>query len=340
MHTSAVHIRLVVNPAASSTTPQRRAAVAAALAEHGEVSIVETERRGDATTLAAEAVFSGVDAVAVLGGDGTLNEVANALVGTRVPLVALPGGGTNVFCRTLGLPDDPVEAARMLLPGDGRVELRRIGVGTIEGSGLTGRDHRHFCFHTGIGWDAALVAVVERHAHLKRRYGHGLFVYAGLRTFFGGYDRRRPHFIVELDDGTTVHDAFFALVMNSDPYTFVGHRPFVVDPGNSTDRAFTVVVLRSMRVRHFLATMIRALRGKGLRETRKLVVRSDVRSVTVRRTSSLPYQVDGDHLGDAAELHLVHRPDALTVVVPAGPGTDQSSRDQNSRDQSSRDQSR
>lgn len=310
-----MHIRLVVNPAASSTTPARRDSVEAAIRERHDLSIVETKGRDDATALAAEALDDGVDAVAVLGGDGTLNEVANALVGTRVPLIALPGGGTNVFCRTLGLPDDPAAAARLLLGTDGGPTLRRIGVGTIEGNGLAGRDHRHFCFHTGVGWDAALVAVVERHARHKRRFGHALFVYAGLRTFFGGYDRRRPHFLVEIDDGTLVHDGFFALVMNSDPYTFVGHRPFVVDPDNSAGVPFTVVVLRSMRVRHFAAVMVRALRGKGMDSRNELVVRRQVGSVTVRRTTSLPYQVDGDHLGDAAELHLAYRPDALTIAV-------------------------
>lgn len=320
VHTSAVHIRLVVNPAASSTTPERLAGVEAALREHHRLSVVETTGRNDATALASDALEDGVDAVAVLGGDGTLNEVANALVGTRVPLIALPGGGTNVFCRTLGLPDDPSAAARLLVPADGGLTLRRIGVGTIEGSGLAGRDHRHFCFHTGIGWDAALVAVVERNARHKRRFGHALFVYAGLRTFFGGYDRRRPHFMVELEDGTMVHDAYFALVMNSDPYTFVGHRPFVIDPTNSADDPFTVVVLRSMKIRHFLAIMSVALRGKGLHESATLVVRRDVASVTARRTTSLPYQVDGDHLGDAAELHLAYRPDALSVAVK-GPGS-------------------
>ena len=157
-------------------------------------------------------------------------------------------------------------------------------------------------FHTGVGWDAAVVAVVERHSSHKRRLGHALFIYAGVRTFFGSYDRRRPHFRLELDDGTKVHDAFFAIVMNSDPYTFVGHRPFVVDPGNTAEQPFTVVALSSMRIRHFLAVMADALRGKGLRERPTLVLRRNVTGLTVRRTTSLPYQVDGDHLGDAAEL--------------------------------------
>lgn len=311
-----VQIRLVVNPHASTTTPERRRGVESALARRHEVSVATTERRDHATELTHEAVADGVDAVAVLGGDGTLNEVANALVGTRVLLIALPGGGTNVFCRTIGLPDDPVEAVERLLDAHDGGSLRRIGVGTIDGTGLGGRDRRHFVFHTGVGWDAAVVAVVERHASLKRRLGHALFVYAGVRTFFADYDRRRPHFRLELDDGTKVHDAFFAIVMNSDPYTFVGHRPFVVDPTNTAAAPFTVVALRSMRIRHFVAVMADALRGKGLRERPTLVVRRDVTGLTVRRTTSLPYQVDGDHLGDAAELRMSYRPDALTVVVP------------------------
>lgn len=311
-----VRIALVVNPHASSTTPERARAVEAVLSQRHEVHAASTTRRDHATELARSALADGVDAVAVLGGDGTLNEVATALVGTRTVLLALPGGGTNVFCRTLGLPDDPVAAARLLLDAHERGQVRRIGVGTIEGTGPGGRDRRHFVFHTGVGWDAAVVAVVERHASLKRRLGHLLFVYAGLRTFLTSYDRRRPHFRLEIDDGTKVHDAYFAIVMNSDPYTFVGHRPFVVDPTNDATTAFTVVALRSMRVRHFLVVMAEALRGRGLRERPTLVLRRDVTGVTVRRTTSLPYQVDGDHLGDAAELRMHHRPDALSVVMP------------------------
>lgn len=221
-----------------------------------------------------------------------------------------------MFCRTIGLPDDPEAAARALLDPLGRGRVRRIGVGAIEGTATGLRDRRHFLFHTGIGWDAAVVEVVERHAHLKRRLGHVLFAYAGLRTFFLSYDRRRPHVRLELDDGTRVHDVFFAVVLNSDPYTYVGHRPFVVDPSNSATAPFTVVALRSMRVRHFVVLMFEALRGRGLRARPWVVVARDVSGVTVRRTTSLPYQVDGDHLGDAAELRLTYRPDALSIVVP------------------------
>lgn len=312
-----MHIRLVVNPRASRTTDRRRAAVVAELARAHQLEVVETERRDHATELAAAAVRDGVDVVAVLGGDGTLNEVANALVGTDCVLMALPGGGTNVFCRTIGLPDDPAAAARACLEGLERLGARRIGVGSVSRPDAHGSAPRHFCFHAGLGWDAEVVAVVERHANLKRRVGHALFVYAGARTFFAGFDRRRPHFRVDLDDGTTVPDAYFAIVMNSDPYTYVGHRPFVIDPANGADAPFTVAVLRSMRMHHFLMVMAAALRGRGLKEQHSLVVRRGVATVSVQRTTSLSHQVDGDHLGGADELRISYGPDALTVAVPA-----------------------
>lgn len=311
-----MHVRLVVNPHASRVTPQARRGVLEQLERHHDVEVVLTRARDDATALAAAAVADGVDAVAVHGGDGTLNEAAAALVGTGTALVALPGGGTNVFCRTIGLPDDATPAAELQAEALHRGSLRRIGVGSLDGGGAESTRPRPFLLHAGVGWDAALVSIVERHHRWKRRLNHALFVVAGLRTFTGAYDRRRPHLEVELD-GARVDDVFFALVMNSDPYTFVGQRPFVVDPANDAEAPLTVVALRSMRVRHFLPVMAQALRGGGLTARPWLTVSHEVHDVVLRRRTTMPYQLDGDHLGEADELHVRWRPDALTVVVPA-----------------------
>ena len=79
------------------------------------------------------------DLVVVLGGDGTLNEVANGLAGTETALAALPGGSTNVFARTIGLPDDPVEATGSLLDALEAGSVRRIGLGVM--------NDRYFLFH-------------------------------------------------------------------------------------------------------------------------------------------------------------------------------------------------
>ena len=91
----------------------------------------------------------GVDVVIGFGGDGTLNEVATGIAGTDAALGVLPGGSTNVFARTLGMPNDPVAAVNSCADGIDAGDLRPIGLGRVNG--------RFFCFHTGIGFDAAVV---------------------------------------------------------------------------------------------------------------------------------------------------------------------------------------
>ena len=313
-----MRILLVVNSSASSVTARRRVITQRVLSEVGEVYTAETRRRGHATALARAAVRNGTDCVVVLGGDGTLNEVATALSGSDTSMAALPGGSTNVFARTLGLPEDCVDAARVTAEAIAAGSVRRIGLGEANG--------RFFCFHVGAGWDAAVVARVERRSELKRYIGHALFTGAGLRTFFGGYDRHAPHFTITFPgagpdgDDEVVDDAYFSVVMNSDPYTFVGKRPFTVVPGVATlDRPLSVITLRSMRPSAFLGLMVDALKDRsGVTPNEHVHVRNDVSEVVFNRLTSMPFQVDGDYLGEAESLHFRHHPDAVRLVVPVG----------------------
>src|SRR6476620_6432626 len=122
-----MNVLLLVNASASAVTARARVVIQKALAADHDVKVAETSRRGHATRLAQGAAATGTDVVVVLGGDGTLNEAANGLAGTSTALAALPGGSTNVFARTLGLPDDPVEATGVLLDALGRKSIRRVG---------------------------------------------------------------------------------------------------------------------------------------------------------------------------------------------------------------------
>ena len=211
-----MRILLVVNAFASSVTARNTVVVHRALGKGHDIEVVETNRRGHATRFAQDAARRGVDVVVAFGGDGTLNEVATGVAGTDTALAVLPGGSTNVFARTLGMPNDPVIAVQQLAAGIAMRTIEPIGLGRVNG--------RHFCFHTGVGYDAAVVREVERRASLKRWFGHPLFIEAALRTWLVGYDRRTPHYSLTSPDAGPV-DGYFTVVLNTNPYTFLGNRP-------------------------------------------------------------------------------------------------------------------
>src|SRR5688500_13784555 len=127
-----MRLLLVVNTRASTVTPRKVRFMQRALSTQTDVDVVRTERHGHGSEIAAKAVADGYDVVAVLGGDGTVNEAANGLVGSDVPLAVIPGGGTNVFARALGIPRDPVRAAGHLLAML-KQPPRRISLGVADG---------------------------------------------------------------------------------------------------------------------------------------------------------------------------------------------------------------
>jgi diacylglycerol kinase family enzyme len=280
-----------------------------ALSADHDVTVAETNRRGHATRLAQGAAAEGVDVVVVLGGDGTLNEAANGLAGSETALAALPGGSTNVFARTIGLPNDPIEATGVLLDALQRGAVERVGLGSVNG--------RYFLFHVGMGYDAEVVAQVERRSSLKRYAGHPLFVWAAVSTWFRHYDHSRPRFAVHLDGHQVVDDAYFAIAANTNPYTFLGNRPLDIAPDATLERGLALVTIRSLSLPAILRTAAGALRGhRQLHRLRSTDYRTDLSSFVVEGYGPFPYQVDGDHLGDTERLELRHEPDCLDLVLP------------------------
>ena len=276
------------------------------LSEHHDVQVVETNRRGHATRFAEDAARRGIDVVVAYGGDGTLNEVATGLATTGTALAVLPGGSTNVFARTLGMPNDAIESVELILDAIDRDDISPIGLGRA--------NDRYFTFHTGLGYDAAVVKWVEQRAALKRYAGHPLFVMAALKTFFADYDRKRPHFSLAFDDGVQVDGGYFSVVMNTNPYTYLGNRPLDLVPATSLDTGLSVVTFRTMKPLHIISTLVSALRGGGVPEKPWLDVRSGVKSVVASDARAFPYQLDGDYLGEIREVRFEHVPDVLRMV--------------------------
>ena len=301
-------VLFIVNSSASSVTARAKVVIHKALSADHEVTLAETSRRGHAARLAQGAAATGTELVIVLAGDGTLNEAANGLAGTSTALAPLPGGSTNVFARTLGLPDDPVEATGALLDAVARRSIRRVGLGSV--------NKRYFLFHCGIGYDAAVVSVVERRGQLKRYAGHPLFVYAAIDTWLRHYDRRHPHFAVQHDDGTLIEDGYFGICFNTDPYTYLGARPLSLAPDATLDSALTMLTIRTMKLSGLAPLVLRALRGKRIAGARCVDYHPNVTGFTVRGHGTFPYQVDGDYLGEVSTLRFRYEPEIIDLVIP------------------------
>src|SRR5213078_2085241 len=139
---------VIVNPYASTVSDRLKNLVVYALQGRYSVEAVDTQARSHATEICREAAAEGYDVVVAFGGDGTVNEAANGLAGTDTPLTALPGGSTNVFSRTLGVPNDVVDATEHLLRIADHFEPRRVDTGLMNG--------RRFTFASGIGLDASV----------------------------------------------------------------------------------------------------------------------------------------------------------------------------------------
>ena len=303
----------MVNAFASSVTARNTVVVHRALAQdrgHGgnDVEVVETNRRGHATRFAQDAARRGVDVVIGFGGDGTLNEVATGVAGTDTALGVLPGGSTNVFARTLGMPNDPALAVQQLADGIAGDDIEPIGLGKVNG--------RYFCFHTGVGYDAAVVQEVEKRASLKRWLGHPLFIYAALRTWMVNYDRDQPHFNVDTHTEAGAVPGYFTVVLNTNPYTYLGNRPLDLSPAATLDRGLVAITFRSMKISAILGGFAGALKGGGVLASDTLDVQTDLTSLTISHATPFPYQLDGDYLGETRTLQFAHVPQAVRLVRP------------------------
>src|SRR5579862_3763292 len=136
---------VIVNPYASTVSDRLKNLVVYALRGSYQVEAIDTEARDHATELCREAANSGYDVVVAFGGDGTVNEAANGLIGTDTALTCLPGGRTNVYCRILGIPVDLVDATEHLLSLADDWRPRPVDLGRA-GS-------RYFTFSAGVGLD-------------------------------------------------------------------------------------------------------------------------------------------------------------------------------------------
>ena len=292
---------LVVNPFASKVTEERVEAVRAELERGARVETLLTERPGHAVEL-VEAVTE-ADAIFVFSGDGGFNEALNGADG-RVPLGFLPGGGTSVLPRALGLPRDPVEAAHRLGEALAAARTRRISLGRMNG--------RRFGFSCGVGFDAEIVRRVDALGRSRegRRPGDLTFARLVARTLLERRGRLDPALEVR-----SVGRAAFALVANADPYTYAGALPLHAAPLAQLEAGLDVVAPVRLRPATIPRIVAYLLRGRGLERARGVLYGHDLDRVDIVCDRPLPVHVDGEDLGDLERLECVCERGAVSVLV-------------------------
>ncbi|MFI5229144.1 MAG: diacylglycerol/lipid kinase family protein [Gemmatimonadales bacterium] len=290
---------VIANPAARRG---RRIAehACASLTTHGiACGVVFTERPGHAAELAA-LHSPDYDAVFVVGGDGTVMEVAGALSGTSVKVGVIAAGTGNLLARALGIPLAVRRAVPALLQGH---ELL-IDVGRFESGG-------RFAIAAGVGVDASMVAETPR--WLKRRLGVLAYTLMGARAAVRAV-WRREFFTARVNVDGETHERPATAVMIANFGAVLGRR-ITLGPGiRSDDGLLDACIFSPRTIGDALRVMWRLVRGDFRTDPCMLYARG--RSIRVETVPPLPWQADGELMG-TTPFSVAVEPLAVRLLVPA-----------------------
>lgn len=330
---------LIVNPFATATSPAGRDALVHTLSSHFTLDVEHTTHRGHAGELAQRAVAEGHDAVVVHGGDGSVNEVVNGLLGAPDPrtdvlgddrvlpaLGVIPGGSANVFARTLGIAADPLAATSQIIALLDSGQRRRIGLGHTQ--------HRWFLFNTGMGMDAVVVHAMETKRHAGKAATPTRYLWTTISSFFR-HAGSQDTFSVAVPDHEPIPGVRFGFVSNTSPWTYMGTYEIRTNPQTGFDTRLGLFAATSTGVLANLPLAARLLTHCPPK-ARHLYRDDDVAWVRFRASEPLDVQMDGDYVGAHTELDFGYRASALSVVAPDPRSPDPHSPDPHSTDATTR----
>jgi diacylglycerol kinase family enzyme len=308
---------LIVNPNATSTTPAGRDLLAHALESRLKLTVAHTDHRGHAIEIARDAAREGIDMVIVHGGDGTVNEVVNGILGEAGPggaapaLGVVPGGSANVFARALGISPDPIVATNQLV--DLLSDYRRRK--TWRRIGLMDCQERWCVFTAGMGVDGDVVAAVEAQRDKGRKVTASRYIRVAVREMLASA-RKEPQLTLHLPDRAPVSGVHFAFVSNSSPWTYANNRAVWTNPTTTFEGGIGVFAITSMNVWANLQLVRRMVSKRPRIEARHLIRDDDVAWVKVTSDTPVACQIDGDYLGPRRSMTFTAVPDALGVLAP------------------------
>ncbi len=252
-----------------------------------------TQARGDATRLAREAVEEGADIAVAVGGDGTINEVVQGLVGSETALGVLPLGTVNVWARETDIPLGAAEAREVLLHG----VRRKIDLGQV--------DTRYFLLMAGIGFDGAVTQIVEKKS-LKKL---GVIGYL-LGSIWVALKYNRFPVVIRLGEKQIKTMAYQIIIGNTQLYA--GALKFTWQAKCDDGLLDICIVKYRNRLDRFLGMMDFLINHRVSKEVINYETSAAIEIITKR---PIPMQIDGDPVGKAP-AHFKVVPEALNVIVP------------------------
>lgn len=289
------HVVVISNPVASAVTPDVEERVIRALRRRLRVDLVHTERSLHATELGRRAVEDGADAIVVLAGDGTMNEVVNG-VGATIPIGVLPGGGTSVLARATGLPRHPVRAAERVTDALAEGRERHLSLGILNG--------RRFAFAAGVGMDADIVRRVDNAGRANgRRPGDSYFALQIARVMG---ERQYRSSLATLEVGGRSERVSFLVAANLHPWSYAGPFALRAAPLVQPEGGLDLIAPRRLRLRDTpsIAVSLLVTGHHTKRSGRTIAYYHDIESATLSCDAPLPAHVDGDDIGDVTEVVL------------------------------------
>lgn len=298
---------LITNPAAEATSQHVKEVIVKALSSDLHLEVVDTAAPGHATEVASEAVRSGYGLVVAFGGDGTMNEVANGLVGSDTPLAILPGGIANVVCRNLGLPADIVGATGRLLNGLREHTTRRISVGRTDG--------RCFLVSCGLGLKPRGIHDQEPGQLRKSpRFPGRHLLEAAFRAAVRDRRGRDPR--MQLTVGDTTEDVVVALITNSSQLSYIGDHPVTLAPEARLEEGLDLLAMRTFPLSYVPRLAWSALSGGAHVHFKQVLYLHDLGAVKAT-SAGAPFSVhlDGEFVDDRNEVEVELIRDGLAVLV-------------------------
>ena len=307
---------LVVNTFATTTSPEIKAVISAALENKLDLTVVTTEQKLHAVEIAKTAKSDGYELIIGFGGDGTLNELANGLLAngldpTGPKLAGIPGGNANVFLRNLGYANDPIIATAQLLENLAKNSTKTIGLGKLTSAEIS----RWFLFNAGFGIDAQVLAKMDLQRNRGKYVSDSAYAMLAIRELFSEIRKGRSPILITDQNNVTAKPVQFALIVNFAPWTYVGK--FAISPlvRLADTSALDIFGSHKLSISNTVRLISSFITADKIKSDPQTLVLERQQSLDIKALKPTWAQVDGEPLKKIQVAKVEHFANCLTVIA-------------------------